>query len=272
VALFFSHHPERPVLRKLLERVKTVDRLYRFNRVERVRWVAAEAAALPPGSAVLDVGAGTAPHRAHFAHCAYRAHDFGKLERAQLQDGDAYYSPDYVSDILCIPVPASSFDAVLCTEVLEHVPEPIKAVAELARILRPGGRLLLSAPLGSGLHQEPFHFYGGYTPYWYRRFLAEAGFVDVEVRANGGAFKFLGQELLRGCASLTKALMNPKQWRYAPAYILSWLLLIGPALLIPPFAAVLDRLDVERRHTVGYFVSATKRPLATSLIANHLSV
>lgn len=75
----------------------------------------------------------------------------------------------------------ASFDVVLCTEVLEHEPEPIRAVHEFARIVRPGGKLLLTAPLGSGLHQDPFHFYGGYTPYWYRRFLTEAGFDNIEV-------------------------------------------------------------------------------------------
>jgi hypothetical protein len=68
----------------------------------------------------------------------------------------------------------------------------------------------------------------------------------------------LGQELLRGWLSLTKALLSPRQWPYAPADLLVWLLLIGPAFVIPRLAGVLDRLDEERRHTVGYFVSATK--------------
>ncbi len=95
------------------------------------------------------------------------------MQDAQLRHG-GYAAIDYVCDITQIPVEPATFDVVLCTEVLEHHPEPINVVAELARVLKPGGVLLLTAPLGSGIHQEPYHFYGGYTPFWYRRFLRRA--------------------------------------------------------------------------------------------------
>jgi ubiquinone/menaquinone biosynthesis C-methylase UbiE len=93
-----------------------------------------------------------------------------------------------VSDIVSIPVEDASFDAILCTEVLEHVPEPIRAIKEFARILKPGGTLFLTAPLGSGIHQDPYHFYGGYTPYWYRKFLTQNNFEGLKIEANGGFF------------------------------------------------------------------------------------
>ncbi len=85
---------------------------------------------------------------------------------------------DYVSDITDIPVHDESFDVIICTEVLEHVPEPIKTVQEFSRIIRPGGQLFITAPLGCGLHQVPYIFYGGYTPYWYEKFLPEYGFEN----------------------------------------------------------------------------------------------
>jgi len=109
---------------------------------------------------VLDVGAGSCPYRGLFAHCEYRAQDLAPLRGDQLRHG-AYGQLDYVSDLAAIPVPDGSFGAVLCTEVLEHHPEPITVVKELARILEPGGKLILTAPLGSGIHQEPYHYYGG---------------------------------------------------------------------------------------------------------------
>src|SRR5258708_19124467 len=71
---------------------------------------------------------------------------------------------DVVSEAHAIPVCDASFDAIVCTEVLEHVPEPIAVVREFGRIVAPGGRLILTAPLGSGIHQEPYHFYGGVNP------------------------------------------------------------------------------------------------------------
>ena len=173
------------MLQTLRELVKS-SRLLNFNQVDRDRWVRQQAQRLRPGSRVLDVGAGSSPYRDAFAHCEYWTQDFTQLQPDQLRHG-GYGAIDYVCDATAIPVADASFDAVLCTEMLEHVPEPIRVVRELARILKPGGSLILTAPLGSGLHQEPFHFYGGYTPYWYQRFLPEAGFDRIQIESNAGS-------------------------------------------------------------------------------------
>src|SRR5215470_8556959 len=138
-----------------------------YNQYFRDRWMAAEATRISVDARVLDVGAGTGRYRSLFDHCKYEAHDFGE-EPSTI----GKYTPlDYKSDVTAIPVADESFDVVVCTEVLEHVPDPFKAIGEMARILRPNGRLLHTAPLGSILHQEPYHIYGGYTPYWYQKFL-----------------------------------------------------------------------------------------------------
>jgi ubiquinone/menaquinone biosynthesis C-methylase UbiE len=99
----------------------------------------------------------------------------------------SYGQIDYVSDIASIPVPAASFDCLFCAEVLEHVPEPISAIKEFNRILKLGGYLFLSAPLGADLHQQPYHYYGGFTPHFYRKFLPEYGFEILKIEPNGGA-------------------------------------------------------------------------------------
>lgn len=82
-------------------------------------------------------------------------------------------------DLLVISVSVSSFGAILWIEVLEHHPELIKGVQQLARILEPWGKLILTAPLGSGIHQDPYHYYGGYTPWWYKRFLVRRGLTRL---------------------------------------------------------------------------------------------
>ncbi|MFA6175946.1 MAG: glycosyltransferase, partial [Phycisphaerae bacterium] len=171
--------------------------IHDFNQLARDRWVQAKAQSVPAGARVLDVGAGTCLYRELFAHCDYKTHDFAQYEGVKHGGGTGYGHIDYVSDILAIPVPDASFDVILCTEVLEHVPEPIKVLEEIARILRPGGRAFVTAPLGSHLHQLPFHFYGGYTPEWYKRFGAACGLNPIEITPNGGFFKHLAQECAR---------------------------------------------------------------------------
>ena len=136
--------------------------LFAYNVVRRDRWIAQQALKLPAGTKVLDVGAGSCPYRHLFSHCEYRAQDLRPLQGEQLRYG-SYGHIDYVSDLASIPVPGESFGAVLCIEVLEHHPESIKVVHELARILQPGGTLILTAPLGSASHQEPYH-HGGVHP------------------------------------------------------------------------------------------------------------
>lgn len=237
--------------------------LFSFNVVCRDRWIAKQAARLPAGSKVLDVGAGSCPYRHLFAHCKYETQDFMALRDDQLRHGG--YGPiDYVCDVTAIPVSDGSFDAVLCTEMLEHHPEPIAVVKELGRILVPGGYLILTAPLGSGLHQEPYHYYGGYTPWWYHRFLKEAGFEHIAIEPNEGSLRFFGQEAVRFVQTTAPwRLAMPTPWRIV--WFFPWVLLI-PLLgvVIPLICKVLDQFDQEKRFTVGYHVTARRAGWASN--------
>jgi ubiquinone/menaquinone biosynthesis C-methylase UbiE len=240
-----------------LRRRLAASELYSFNVVLRDRWIGAQAARVPTGSRVLDVGAGSAPYRKAFAHCEYLTQDFTQLQPDQLRHG-GYAAIDYVCDAAAIPVPDASFDAVLCTEMLEHVPDPIRVVRELGRILKPEGLLILTAPLGSGIHQEPFHFYGGYTPYWYQRFLPEAGFDWIQIESNAGSLRFFGQESIRFLRSTRPfALRMPlvAELLWAPLWLLAVPVL---GIAVPAACAILDRFDRDRRFTVGYHVTARR--------------
>jgi SAM-dependent methyltransferase len=108
---------------------------------------------------VLDAGAGERRASAFFKNNSYTSQDFGQYTD---ESWDAI-SNDIISDICCIPVENDTYDLIICFEVLEHLPDPKKAIKELTRILKPGGALLLTVPNLCSAHQEPYFFHSGFS-------------------------------------------------------------------------------------------------------------
>jgi len=106
-------------------------------------------------------------------------------------------TPDLICDITAIPEPNQSFDAILYTEILAHVLDPVQALREFSRLLKPGGVLLLTAPFCSLSHFTPQRFSTGFNRYWYEMHLEKLGFDVEEISANGNFFEYLAQELRR---------------------------------------------------------------------------
>lgn len=126
------------------------------------------AATVHAGEMVLDAGAGDSPYRRMFDHCTYEATDICKRE------GKRYAHINYICDLTNIPVESDRYDAVLCTQVLEHVPRPEAVLLELARVLRPNGRIWLSTPLSFEEHEVPYDFFR-YTQFGLRELFGRAG-------------------------------------------------------------------------------------------------
>lgn len=227
---------------------------YRFNCYERDMWVAKMAKTIPADSSVLDVGAGSCPYRNLFDHCNYKSQDFAQLKSTQLRGGTGYDQIDYVGDVNNIPVDDASFDAIVCTEVIEHCSEPILAIKEFSRIIKSGGKLIISAPLQSGIHQEPYHFYGGYTKFWYQKFLSESGFDDIQIVENGLFNKFYLQESLRFLIK-NHPLRNIATFLFFPFWFVLLCIFVPFAFIAPLF----DKFDTEKRFTIGYHVTAIKK-------------
>lgn len=175
------------------------------NELNRQSWLQQVLTALPKGTRLLDVGAGELKNRKYCGHVEYVSQDFCQYQGAQSGAPDEGLQPrswdtsniDLVSDITAIPAPDSSFDAILCSEVLEHVPEPTHALDEFARLLKPGGKLILTAPFASSVHMAPYHFCSGFSKYWYEHHLTKRGFHVDTLVANGDWYALLRQEISR---------------------------------------------------------------------------
>jgi len=154
---------------------------------------------LEPGMKLLDVGAGSQRFRKYCSHLQYSAQDFGESPTGIGMEKEEYkYGViDIKSNCWEIPVPDGSFDAVLCTEVLEHVPYPEKTIQEIARILRPGGTLILTAPLSSLRHMDPYWYQPGLSDNWYRFFFQKYNIEICMLQNVGDYSQVLKAELIR---------------------------------------------------------------------------
>lgn len=151
---------------------------------------------------LLDVGAGQMPYKeaCEALGFSYSSHDFNKYSPDEHFSGLHVNWPnhnhEFECDILDIPE-TKKFDVILCTEVLEHIPDPITAISKFGKLLHPKGKLILTAPLLSLIHQAPFHFSAGFTEYWYRYWLPKAGFADLSLTQHGDYADLLSQEIRR---------------------------------------------------------------------------
>lgn len=172
------------------------------NKATRDAWVEKTLKAIPSGLRILDAGAGEQTYKSICGHLEYVAQDFGqydgKGDEKGLQMGSwDQANLDIISDITSIPEPDESFDAVMCTEVFEHLPKPISAIQEFSRLLKQGGLLIVTAPFCSMTHFAPYHFYTGFNRYFYQMHLEENGFEIIEIKSNGNFFEYMGQEIRR---------------------------------------------------------------------------
>jgi len=137
---------------------------------------------------LLDVGCGNKPYERMFT-CRVSEHI----------GCDVVQSSQHRVDVICpatsLSFGDSSFDTVLCTQVIEHVVDHKQLLSESFRVLKSGGVLILSGPMYWPLHEEPHDFFR-FTKHGLKYLLEEAGFVNLEIVNNGGKWALTGQVLV----------------------------------------------------------------------------
>jgi SAM-dependent methyltransferase len=157
---------------------------------------------------ILDIGCGNKPYESLFKPPAneYLGCD---VEQSSLN------RVDVICDAASIPLADQSFDTVLCTQVIEHVPDHRALLGEAHRLLRPEGILIVSGPMYWCLHEEPYDFYR-FTPYGLKSLLNCTGFDLIELKPNGGSWSVCGLALIHALESTS---LSKRAFRYC----INWL-------------------------------------------------
>jgi SAM-dependent methyltransferase len=202
-------------------------------------------------SVVIDAGSGEGRYRRFLNHARYVAIDYGVGDETW-----DYSHLDGIADLHRLPISDQSVDGVVCTQVLEHVRYPEKVIGEMARVLRSGGHLFLSAPQGWHQHQKP-HDYFRFTSFALDSMFRSAGLVPQYIRPMGGYFWALSYEL---------QMMH--YWLFPPPAtgrrrsvfgVLGSLLIRIPFLFLLPLPLYyMDRLDRIKDKSMGYVCHCIK--------------
>jgi len=219
-----------------------------------------EAGKLTDGARVLDAGAGSRPYAPVFNRQHY--------ESCDMPGGFYQQKHDFECFLDHIPRPDGHYDAIVNTQVLEHVPDPLAVLKELHRVLKPGGRLLLSVPLTAPLHGEPWHFFH-FTHHALAELSRKSGFQIESCEKLGGAFWVLGKRLpdafRKWLTQYDPSRAHKRGQRIAHSLTMSallfpvWLLCYpATAFVVRPMFYWLDQLDTEKSFTLGYTVVLAK--------------
>jgi SAM-dependent methyltransferase len=207
----------------------------KLTRVTLDRFIAAHAS----DHRTLDIGAQNGPYAAHFPHRI--ALDIKRGLGVQV-----------IGDAQALGISDGSFEVVLCTEVLEHLPEPQRAIDEIFRVLAPGGQLLLTTRFLFPIHDAPYDYFR-FTKYGLRHLLRRFEIVELEEETDAvGALAVLLQRLGMQAETLHRQPLRA-----------IWLV---SAQIVRPFSFLItaEYGDSRRRHrergimTSGYHVACRK--------------
>ncbi|RJS78529.1 SAM-dependent methyltransferase [Methanophagales archaeon] len=141
---------------------------------------------------LLDMGCGSKPYELIFSDVVdeYVGIDLPPSKSTSKSENRA----DVYGSVLDLPFESESFDTILSTQVLEHVPEPKRMLEEAYRVLKKGGYLILTAPMTWGLHEIPNDYYR-YTKYGLKYLAESVGFKIVYIKPRAGFWGVIGQML-----------------------------------------------------------------------------
>ena len=168
---------------------------------------------------LLDVGCGTKPYEFLFMIDSYIGLDIDTEVACKRGIADQFYNGKL------FPFPDCSFDSALCNQVLEHVFNPDEFLSEITRVLKPGGKLLLTVPFVWDEHEQPYD-YARYSSFGLRALLEKQGLQILQHKKLGGDASIIFQLTNAYLYKITQYL--PKQIRLLfTATVIAFFNLVG---------------------------------------------
>ncbi|MDR3254689.1 MAG: class I SAM-dependent methyltransferase [Synergistaceae bacterium] len=149
-----------------------------IDRRELMSFMRRTGQSIVAGSDVLDFGCGGKPYRGCFdKNLNYVGLEYDTPGNREHSKADVFYDGDE------FPFPDDSFDAVLCTQVLEHTNKPDFYVKEMRRVMRDGGKAIITVPFMFQQHAKPYDFFR-YSEFGLRHILEKNGFIIEKLEKN----------------------------------------------------------------------------------------
>ena len=142
---------------------------------------------------ILDSGCGSMPYKNIILSNNDKVTNYIGLD---IESGLNYenVNADFLWDGSIMPFEDSSFDVVISTEVMEHVPDPDSYLIEVKRVLKPGGMFFFTVPFLMSLHEVPNDYYR-YTPFALEMIFKRIGFITITIKPMGGYNAAMAQML-----------------------------------------------------------------------------
>lgn len=216
---------------------------------------------------LLDVGCGDKPYEHLFR--PFVSEYLGVEHEATFEATSALArgKADVLYDGQRLPFPDASFDTVISVQVLEHTPDPAALVADMARVLRPGGLLILSAPFSFRLHEQP-HDYFRFSPHGLRVLCEKAALQIEEIHPHGNLWSLLGHKVnsflalqvaQMGGIAQSMGKLGHEARATSGARVWTLPLVVPSMFVVAAGARVLDRALPDPTETLGFTLAARRR-------------